>query len=254
MKKVVTAGLVGLTAASLVVAQAEAANRPKLSSQPANTTERVYEGEGWQALPNVESIDTATPYKINFGSQTALDVLYPYAQKVEQTLENATGLDIQLTTEIYSDGTPSCGEVPYHTITLRYKYAPTGDPGMSWGVNCYATGDHSVWGGWAYIDSIYWTQANYFGAYPGDNDSWRKNVVTHEVGHVMGLSHPNPVDSNGEDIHGVPCTDTNYVQPIMCTWPDGDHPLGGYLHPDNAGKYTPYEISGLQQLVANDSI
>lgn len=254
MKRALVTGMIGLTAATLFVAQADAARQPRLSAQAPNTKDRVYSGEGWEALPNVESIDDDTPYTINFGSQAALDTLYPYAQKVKATLEAATGITVNLTTNIYADGTPSCGEVPFHTITLRYKNNPTGTPGMSWGSNCYASGDHSVWGGWAYIDSIYWTTADYFGDYPGDNDSWRKNVVTHEVGHIMGLSHPNPVDSNGDDIHGVPCTDPAFVQPIMCNWPDWDHPLGGYLHPDNAGKFTPYEVSGLQQLVANDNI
>lgn len=253
MKRALVTGMVGLTAATLFVAQAEAARQPRLSAQAPDTTQRVYEGEGWEAMSHVESISNSTPFVINFGSQTALDVLYPYALAVEATIEASTDIDVTVSTDLYLDGTPTCAEVPYHTITLRYKYAPSGVVGRSIGINCIASGDASVWGGWTYIDTTHMDDPNYYNNFVGSADSWRKNIVTHEVSHVLGLSHPNPHDANGNEIL-APCTDPAYVQPLMCIWPYNDRPLGGYLAAANAGKLTPYEVSGFQQLVANDNI
>jgi hypothetical protein len=205
----------------------------------------VTSGTGWEAMPQVDGIYAANPFVINFGSESAKNTLLPYAQFIEAQLEATTDLEFDIVTSPYLDGTPTCAEVPYHTITLRYRSNYYGD-GSSHGINCI-TQENTTWGGWAYINSDYWTIPDMFYADDIKNESVRKNVVSHEFGHILGLSHPNPVDSNGEDVWGncVP----EALQPLLCILSNG-YP-GGYLAQANAGKFTSYDLNGLNQLIAN---
>jgi hypothetical protein len=207
--------------------------------------EDAYSGYGWEAISYIQSIDTDVPYTINFGNEAAREVLTPYAKMIEARLENAAGIEVIVTDDLFKTYDLSCANVPYHTITLRYRANPTENVGESRGVACADPRDWSAWGGYALLDSDYWTKTSYFSTDPVTNERIRKNVVLHEAGHVMGLSHPNPVDENGKDIFG-PCIPED-LQPLMCVTPKP----GGYQG-DRAGMFTPYDAAGLRQLVTNE--
>jgi hypothetical protein len=197
-------------------------------------------GEGWAIGVDrpLYSLDSDYPYYIKFGSQQALEVLLPYALETAQHLRDATGLQFIVAAEVIDNQMHTCAEHPFHVFTLGYRYRPAGDhTRASIAYPCYRASDGSAWGGWLYMNSEMWTEQPFKYENPDSDESFRRNAVSHEVGHLTGLSHP-----PGDPYNCVP----EGVEPIMCS------PLGGYLHPDNAGKYTVYDRNGLQQLVANE--
>jgi hypothetical protein len=121
-----------------------------------------------------------------------------------------------------------CGN-PMGTITVALKYRPyNGKPNYSLSHPCYAD-DNSAWGGYIEMDSEYWSVRN-------KTTAWvysMRNIHAHELGHMLGLDHPNPANYS-----------KNEVTPIMNTI------AGGYMN-SNAGKYPAADTRGIRRLVAN---
>lgn len=249
MYKLVGAALLGAVTALSVSAMSSSVESTEGQRGMRTSAEAVYFDTGWETLTGVESINDEASYTINFGSDAALAEFSDEAQNIAVHLENATGADFTVSNTLYKDGTPTCVEVPQYTLTLRYKDITEQYNALGWGINCVASGNGSVWGGWAYFNSAWWDEPNLLYQNDTSNTSALKNVVTHEVGHIMGLSHPNETDENG-DIWGD-CVSEG-VQPIMCVLSNGAP--GGYLSSANAGKLTSYDIDGLQYLVSLDDM
>jgi hypothetical protein len=106
-----------------------------------------------------------------------------------------------------------------------------------------------VTGGVAYLDSEYWNadgSPSTFGAGP----IGLRNLVTHEVGHALGLAHPNA--------SGVTSTAGDCIQgndggelPVMCSGTGG---VGGYTD-DRAGEYVAqFDVQGLRALAGNGGV
>ncbi len=119
-----------------------------------------------------------------------------------------------------------CGG-PYGAIYFITKYRPTGVKNQSVSYSCYNTNDNSSWGGYAVMNSEYWTCCT-------KNNSWKyhmKNIHAHELGHILGLAHPNPAYYKKSE-----------PTPIM------NPTAGGYMN-SNAGKYPAPDRRGIVTLI-----
>ncbi|MFE3326881.1 hypothetical protein [Streptomyces sp. NPDC059176] len=217
-------------------------------AHPADSaTGPVYSGRGWQIWTG-QSIYSLNPdpYEIVWADATARSKLKSYLTKPAAQATSITGVQITVTDTI--DLTPTTLCPPRHRIVVHYSYRPTGQSGMSEALACYEVSNNSAWGGHMLIDSEYWTQANWFSTDATKNDAYRANTVTHELGHVLGLAHPNTdVDGDGL-VEPNECVATaSGTRPVMCS-PNA----GGYLNPVDAGKFTPpFDEPGLRQLAQN---
>ncbi|WP_328582527.1 M12 family metallo-peptidase [Streptomyces sp. NBC_00370] len=218
---------------------------PAMSASAAGT--QVYSGKGWKALADIHSLSgDGTGYTIQFASADAKTKLTPAAKQAAAQLTSVTGIKFTLSTTIKAS-TEACATTPRHVLTLGAKYRPLdGQAGMSGGWNCYNTADRSAWGGWAWIDTEYWTEPNWFSTDATVNASKIKNAVVHEIGHTIGLDHPNKdLDGDGT-VASFECDlTTDKYLPVMCS------PNGGYTAAADGGKFTSLETPGLKQLAAN---
>lgn len=166
---------------------------------------------GW----SVQFYDTYTRDKV--GAQVKLTAA---------ELRSATGVDVQYTSTINKTDAvcPGMTSTGRHRIVVRLE--PTNTRSYTYACNTgWARSTASV-----HLSGTKWTST----LHGGTHEAYRRNVVSHEMGHAMGLGHP--------DCTNVPGTD-----PLMC----GDH-WGGYVSPYTvAQKYTPYDVSGLKALVSN---
>lgn len=224
-----------------------------LSSGQARAATPVYSGTGWRIWTDagIHSLDTQGPYYFTFADTASRTRLTPYATAVATQLTQVTGLTFVVTTTIESP--PAVGSCPAeHHLILGVKYRPVGSMGMSHTWECYTDrpgqpDDRSVWGGWTWIDSEYWSSSSWFSSNSTVNTAQVKNAVTHEIGHLVGLAHPN-TDLNGNGIvEDYECVKTvsGYL-PVMCA-----PGLGGYTTATSGGRFTSRDTPGLQQLVAN---
>ncbi|GGU62330.1 hypothetical protein [Streptomyces lavendofoliae] len=216
------------------------------SPTAAVTTTPTYEGRGWRAWTERGIYSIADePYTIAFADPAGQSVLTRYYQRIAAHFTEVTGIPMTVTTTL--DLTP-LGTCPARRrIVVHYSHQPTGARGMSEASPCYQISNGSAWGGHIEIDSEYWTQPAWFSSDPAKNDAYRTNTLAHELGHIMGLAHPNKdLDGDGtvED-HECVATATG-TRPLMC------FPRGGYYNSVDAGKFTPpFDQPGLQQLAAN---
>jgi hypothetical protein len=206
----------------------------------------VYAGRGWKIWTSagIYSLNP-DPYTIVWADAEARTKLKPYLIKPAAQASTVTGVQITVSDTI--DTTPADLCPPRHLIVVHYSYQPTGQEGMSQGRPCYEIANGSAWGGHMLIDSEYWTSASWFSADPAKNDAYRWNVITHELGHNLGLAHVNE-DLNGDGAvkRGECVATATGTKPIMCD------PQGGYLNPVDAGRFTPpFDEPGLKQLAAN---
>jgi hypothetical protein len=210
----------------------------------------VYSGTGWKIATKdgIHSI-SPKPYVITFTDSTSRTRLTPYATAVATQLTDVTGTQFTVTTTL--EAAPATGSCPTeHHLILGLKYRPIGDAGVSVAYNCYtnrpdAEDDHAAWGGWTWLDTEYWNAA-WFSTNATINAARIKNAITHEIGHIVGLDHPNrDLDADGKT-EDYECARTTYnYLPVMCS------PHGGYTTAGGGGLYTSRDTPGLKQLVAN---
>ncbi|WP_329215255.1 M12 family metallo-peptidase [Streptomyces sp. NBC_01485] len=211
-----------------------------------SATGPVYAGRGWKVWTDngIYSLNP-DPYTIVFADTAARTKLKPYLLKPAAQASTVTGVQITVTDLI--DTTPAGTCPARHQIIVSYSYRPTGEAGMSQARACHQIDDGSAWGGHMLIDSEYWTSPNWFSTDAVKNDAYRWNVITHELGHSLGLAHATE-DLNGDGTvkRGECVATATGTKPIMCD------PQGGYLNPTDAGRFTPpFDEPGLRQLAAN---
>lgn len=211
----------------------------------------VYSGTGWK-IATKDGIHSLSPraYTFTFTDTASRTRLTPYAQAAATQLTSVTGTQFTVSTTIETP--PEVGSCPAeHHIILGVKYRPTGTKGMSHAWNCFTNRPgqvdyHAAWGGWAWIDSEYWSTSSWFSTNSTVNTARIKNAVTHEIGHIVGLTHPNrDLDGDGV-VESFECAKTTYgYLPVMCS------PRGGYTTASGGGQFTSRDTPGLKQLVAN---
>jgi hypothetical protein len=231
-----------------------------LALTAATLTSPVYTGTGWKAL-TTEGIYSLSPdpYEIVFADTTARSKLAKYFLLPAAQVTRSVGVPITVTTTL--DATP-LGTCPArHRIIVHYLHQPMGQPGMSQARPCYATGNNSAWGGHLLMDSEYWTVASWFSTDPTVNEARRKDAAAHELGHILGLDHPNTdVDRDGIVEAGECVKNTAGLKPLLCS-PNRGNPLARPARTGTgpvaynvmeAGRFSKdFDLPGLRQLLAN---
>ncbi|BCK74057.1 hypothetical protein Srufu_080100 (plasmid) [Streptomyces libani subsp. rufus] len=197
----------------------------------------VYCGTGWRITSQFRTycLSPSQQYTITFPTQEQHDRYIPF---LTAAVDQLTGIGLNIAfggveTFDYSV-TPPRGHIQYGDV-----YRPLGTAGTSQGLPCYNRTDNSVWGGYARIDSEYWDGTWYL------EDTTRKNLLIHELGHTLGLDHPNSdMNSDGTIDRFEVVKDPTGVSPTMTS------PNGGYKD-SRAGTYTTYDMNGFKRLLAN---
>ncbi|WP_329474296.1 hypothetical protein OIE75_41005 (plasmid) [Streptomyces sp. NBC_01723] len=220
----------------------------------------VYSGTGWKALTsyNIYSL-SPDPYEVVFADSTARTQLAKYFRI--PAAQVTTNVGVQVTVSSSLDTTPLGTCPPRHRIVVHYLHQPTGQRGMSQARPCYATANGSAWGGHLLMDSEYWTVPNWFSTDPTVNEARRKDAVTHELGHILGLDHPNTdVDHDGIVEAGECVKNTAGLKPLLCS-PNRGNPLARPVRTGTGpiaynisepGRFSKeFDLPGLKQLRAN---
>lgn len=226
-----------------------------LFASTANAVDPVYEGVGWISLYShypdlykIHSIDISEPYVFNWYNAETRTTLKPYVEDIAAQLEAITGGEFVVSNDIDTRTSYTCSNQPDHVITMFMYYRPTGKSGISRAYPCYSTSDFSAWGGMVAMDNEYWTNPNWFSTNPEINEAKTRNAVTHEVGHIMGLDHPNAHNADGTHIPYDCLNGGTGLQPVMCS------PNGGAQNYIDGGEFQEWDIAGLQQMVANHGL
>lgn len=197
----------------------------------------VMVGTGWRiaTMCNAYCLSPSQQFTITFASQALKDRYTPFLTAALDQL-NTAGVHIA----IGGIETPDYSTVPPRGhIQWAEAYRPIGTPGMSQGLPCYNTADNSVWGGYVRIDSEYWDGTWTL------TDVKRKNIFPHELLHTLGLDHPNSdMNNDGVVASYEVVKDAAGVTPLMTS------PNGGFQD-TRAGTLTPYDLTGIKQLLTN---
>jgi hypothetical protein len=202
-----------LTAAAVVVATPGRAHAASLY--------QVYSGTGWKIATGngMKYLDSGS-WTIVFYDTASRTALTEHAKRTAAELKKNTGVTFTVTTTI-SKGSTDCptGRV----IIMRLTSTIT----RSAASQCHTiTG--AADGSRATFALTNWQTVKL----SGSNTIYRREVVSHELGHSVGLAHP--------------ATWTTSPSPLM----RGDV-WGGYKTLDRAAQYTPQDINGLKNLRAN---
>ncbi|MFF8910596.1 zinc metalloprotease [Streptomyces olivaceoviridis] len=203
-----------------------------------------YKGTGWKAdtANGIYSI-SPDPYTVVFANTTARSKLSKYFTGPSAQLAGI-GIRVAVSTTI-DTSTTACPA--RHRIIVHYTYRPMGTKGMSQARSCYSTADGSAWGGHILMDSEYWTSSTWFSANATTNEARRKDAVSHELGHILGLAHPNvDLDKDGIVENGECVRNASGLRPLMCSPNRSNPPVA------EGGKFTrEFDIPGLRQMLAN---
>ncbi|MFE1451954.1 zinc metalloprotease [Streptomyces olivaceoviridis] len=207
-------------------------------------TTPVYKGTGWKAdtANGIYSI-SPDPYTIVFANTTARSKLSKYFTGPSAQL---AGIGIKVTVSTTIDtSTAACPA--RHRIIVHYTYRPMGTKGMSQARSCYAIADGSAWGGHIFMDSEYWTSSTWFSTNATTNEARRKDAVSHELGHILGLAHPNvDLDKDGVVENGECVRNAAGLRPLLCSPNRGNPPATA------GGKFTTeFDMRGLKQMLQN---
>lgn len=132
---------------------------------------------------------------------------------------------------------PAACPTPY-TISLTLKKSP--QSGMSWTDKCVSDYRFSA-GADIWMDPDYWTYPTWFGSSATVNTVDDTNAVSHEIGHAIGMDHP-----------AAFTLPAGRAMPLMhASNGPGTLPTNGYRSVTNAGKFTGYDVTGINKMVAN---
>lgn len=217
-----------------------------LALTAATTPAPVYKGTGWKALTKngIYSL-SPEPYTIVFANTTARSKLAGYFKAPAAQVTTSVGVKITVTSVIDTTKTGACPA--RHRIVVHYTHRPIGKAGMSNAIACYNTADRSAWGGHIQMDSEYWTVKNWYSTNPTVNETFRRDIATHELGHILGLDHANTDVNRDGRVAGQECVRSKAGRkPIMCS------PNRGKAATADGGKFTAeYDIPGLKQMLRN---
>jgi hypothetical protein len=186
------------------------------------TAFRVYSGTGWKIATNngMQYLGTGS-WKIQFYNTSSRTALTPYAKLTAANIHAATGLTVTVTTTVTTGGTAPCPTG--RTIIMRLTSTVT----RSAASQCH-TVDGAADGSRANFASSNWTNTTN----NGSHEIYRRKVVSHELGHSFGLTHPTTFTTN--------------PSPLM----RGDV-WGGAKTLTYADNYTKQDLEGFNNLVAN---
>ncbi|MFJ4473302.1 hypothetical protein ACIP2X_38210 [Streptomyces sp. NPDC089424] len=209
------------TAAILVTAAAVGAVIAAPGRAHPATAHQVYTGTGWKiATGNGIRYLGSSSWTVVFYDTTSRTQLTPHAKRTATELYKHTGVTFRVTTTI-TKGTTTCPTG--RTIIMRLTSAVT----RSTGTQC-PTLTGAANGSRATFALTNWTKATV----AGSNEIYRRQVVSHELAHSAGLTHPT--------------TWTTSPAPLM----RGDI-WGGYRTLTRGHQYTTQDINGLKNLRAN---
>lgn len=183
----------------------------------------VYSGTGWRiATGNGMRYLTGSSWTIVFYDTASRTALTPHAKRAAAELKKHTGVTFTVTTTL-TKGVTACPT--RRVIIMRLTSTVT----RSNATQC-PTPTGAADGSRATFAATSWKNNKI----NGSNEIYRRKVISHELGHSVGLTHPT--------------TWTNSPPPLMRgeVW-------GGYTSLTYAAQYTPQDANGLKNLRANAS-